>query len=66
MKQVWIWVWTSSFPQLAGQVHGDLYFSSKEKFLELLERPMIDGEEALIKIWVDKDFDDMDYIPENY
>ena len=62
-KEAYMWViachpWTIGYPGC----HADLYFSSKEKFLELLKRPL-DEYEALVKVWVPKDFDDWDYIP---
>lgn len=65
-KEAWMWViachpYTIGFPGCG----ADLYFSSKEKFLKLLGRPLGDFE-ALIKVWVPKDFEDWDYIPNEY
>jgi hypothetical protein len=65
-KEAYVWVhachpYTIGYPG----VNADLYFSSREKFLEALQRP-VNEFEALIKCWVAKDFDDWDYIPNDY
>jgi hypothetical protein len=46
-------------------VIADLYFSSPEAFAKLWERPLGRGE-ALVEITVPNDFDNWDYIPDNY
>ena len=65
-KEAYMWVhachpYTVGFPGC----NAELFFSSKENFLKLLERPM-DEFEALVKVWVPKDFDNWDYIPNDY
>ena len=50
-------------------IEGDLYFSSIEKFDEVIGLKRIeesDGYETLVKVKVPKDFDDWDYCPDNY
>jgi hypothetical protein len=68
-KNAWLYVFAHC-PIIDGWKKGEricheLYFSSKEKFEELWGRP-IDDREALIKVWVPEDFDDWDYIPNDY
>jgi hypothetical protein len=65
-KTAYMWVY-SVHPYGIGYpgVCAELFFSSPEKFKELLGREP--GEyEALVKVTVPKDFDDWDYIPEDY
>lgn len=63
-KPAWVWVYPIH-PYLTGYpgVVGDLFFSSPEKFKELLGR---DDGETLVEVTVPKDFDDWDYIPIDY
>jgi hypothetical protein len=69
-KPAYLWVfarhpYTIHYPG----VQGDLFFSSPEKFRELLGRdlqPAAVDEEVLVKVTVPLDFDNWDYIPENY
>jgi len=65
-KVAYMWVyaqhpWCIGYPGVV----GDLFFSSPEKFRECLERDPDEGD-YLVKVTVPKDFDDWDYIPENY
>lgn len=64
-KPAWIWV-HAIHPYCVGYpgVVAELFFSSPEKFRELLGRD--DAEETLVPVTVPKDFDNWDYIPENY
>jgi hypothetical protein len=50
-------------PDCTPLVSVDLYFSSVDKFKELLTTK---STETLIKIIVPEDFEDWDYIPDNY
>ena len=62
MKTVYGWVvdWgDKKYPRLS----VDLFFSSKEKFNELLG---YSNEEQLVPVEVAEDFCDIDYIPDNY
>lgn len=61
-KWAYLWVvdWNHTNPPTAS---ADLFFSSKEKFYELL--PWYKNEQ-LIKVHVPKDFNDWDYVPDNY
>jgi hypothetical protein len=69
MKTAWLWIVDWSFARQTkggpGQVSADLFFSSKEQFRALYgaSNP---ADEQLVKINVPDDFDDWDYIPENY
>lgn len=65
-KDAYMWVY-SCHPYTIGfpGCNADLFFSGREKFLELLGRPM-DDYEALVKVRVPKDFDNWDYIPNDY
>ena len=65
-KDAWMWVISIhpddfNFPGIM----GDLYFSSPEKFRELLGRDPSEYE-TLAKVQVPADFDDWDYIPGEY
>jgi hypothetical protein len=65
-KDAWMWVfsrhpYTINYPG----VNADLFFSSPETFKQLLGREM-DDYEALVKVRVPLDFDDWDYIPNDY
>jgi len=67
VKKAWVWVfpahpYTVGYPGIAG---GDLFFSSPEKFKELLGRDP-DDTDTLAPVWVPPDFDNWDYMPENY
>jgi hypothetical protein len=69
-KPAWVWVY-AMHPYTIGYpgVQGDLFFSSPEKFRELLGRdlqPATVDQEVLVKVTVPEAFDDWDYIPENY
>jgi hypothetical protein len=69
-KPAWVWVYAIHpycihYPG----VTWDLFFSSPEKFREILGRdlkPSAVDEEILVKVTVPEAFDDWDYIPENY
>jgi hypothetical protein len=69
MKTALLWIVDWSFCRERkggqGQVSADLFFSSKEKFRALYgaSNP---ADEQLVKVNVPDDFDDWDYIPENY
>ncbi len=65
-KPAWVWVYAIP-PYVIGYpgVMGDLFFSSPEKFKELLGRELEDTD-TLVKVTVPNDFDDWDYIPDNY
>lgn len=65
-KDAWMFVF-SRHPYTIGfpGVNADLFFSSPEKFKELLARDM-DEYEALVKVRVPADFDDWDYFPNDY
>lgn len=68
-KVAWLYVY-ASHPFTNGwrnglRIFSDLYFSSKDKFFELWGRPLVD-DEALIRVQVTKDFNDWDYIPNDY
>jgi hypothetical protein len=68
VKPAWVYVYgchrfTVGFPG----INGDLFFSSPAKFRELWGRDLDqDGSEVLVKVDVPADFDDWDYVPENY
>ena len=66
VKDAWMWVYachpyTIGFPG----VNADLFFSSPENFHQLLGRKLSQYE-TLLKVQVPADFEDWDYIPENY
>lgn len=65
-KPAWVWVY-GLHPYTIGYpgINGDLFFSSPAKFRELLGRDP-DEYETLVKVRVPLDFDNWDYIPENY
>lgn len=52
-------------PKCFRRLSADLFFSSKEKFRELWKQEMR-GFDQLVEVSVPDDFDDWDYIPENY
>lgn len=63
----WAWVHAKrphhiGYPGISG---GELFFSSPEKFKQLLGREM-DEFEALVKVPVPPDFDNWDFIPNDY
>lgn len=63
MKKAYAWV--AIWPEGCNpRVSVDLFFSSKEEFNERLNCSP-DGEQ-LIEVQVPDDFDDWDYIPDNY
>ncbi len=53
-----------SYPR-SPEIGADLFFSSKEKFEELLGRSL-DSKDMLFPIMVPDDFDNWDFIPDNY
>jgi len=57
-----VYGWLVEWPD--NRISIDLFFSSPEKFYELL--PFSSEKEHLIKIEVKDTFDDLDYIPDNY
>jgi hypothetical protein len=65
-KTAYVWVYPIH-PYCVGYpgVLGDLFFSSPEAFKKCLERPLT-ADDTLVKVTVPADFDDWDYIPENY
>lgn len=62
MKTAWLWVvnWNTFNGRRAEAV---LFFSSREEFLKLLPWGI---DEQLVEVKVHEDFDDWDYIPDNY
>ena len=58
------WCSPSTIPSHTATSTPSLFFSSKEKFKELL--PWDKGENQLVPVQVPEDFDNLDYIPENY
>lgn len=65
-KPAWVWVY-AIHPYCIGYpgIMGDLFFSSPDQFQTLLGRPLEESDN-LVKVTVPADFDDWDYIPENY
>lgn len=70
MKTVYLWivdfglVQPEHYPAPYRNIDASLFFSSKERFKELL--PWEKKEQQLVAVQVPEDFDDLDYIPENY
>lgn len=68
----WVVDWNIRFdlpPETEPNVSIDLYFSSREKFKELLGWSLESTKEEMERLLpckVGADFDDLDYIPENY
>jgi hypothetical protein len=62
---LWVWVWTFDKPY---RINADLVFSSREKYEELRGAPILhlDDADQLVEIQVPDEFDDWDYIPDNY
>jgi hypothetical protein len=66
MKTAHLWIVDWSFVRKGqGQVSADLFFSSPEKFRELYTASDA-AEQQLVPVQVPDDFDDWDYIPDNY
>ena len=65
-KIAYVWAYPAH-PYTIGYpgVVADLFFSSPEKFKELLGREP-DEFDTLVRVWVPKYFDNWDYIPEDY
>lgn len=64
----WVAVWPvklNAWGRVAPNVTVDLFFSSREKFEELLGWSNMD-KEILVPVEVPEEFEDLDYIPENY
>ena len=69
-KDAWTWCfpnhpYTVGWHDGAFLGGGDLFFSSPEKFKELLGRPM-DEYDTLVRVRVPADFDNWDYFPSDY
>jgi len=62
------YVWVVIWPECCTvPVSCDLFFSSRARFLELVHlNEETAHEEQLVEIKVPDDFDDWDYIPDNY
>jgi hypothetical protein len=66
MKIAHLWIVDWSFAKKGHrQVSADLFFSSPEKFRELYTASDADVQQ-LVQVQVPDDFDDWDYIPDNY
>lgn len=71
MKDAYLWVvnWgKTSYSPTTSAVSADLFFSSKEVFQKLLgwrDKERMDKEQ-LVLIQVPDDFEDLDYIPNDY
>lgn len=69
MKKAWLWIVDWGQTTNGRRITADLFFSSpeafyKNKFQNLsLEQAL---KEQLVMVWVPENFDDWDYIPDNY
>ena len=63
MKKAYLWVVVWKINGVPS-VSADLFFSSKEKFHELINYDAKD--EQLLEIKVPEEFNNWDFIPENY
>lgn len=62
LKTVYLWVCDWG-PPCTPRISADLFFSSKERFYELWTQA---PGEQLVPVQVPLEFDNLDYIPENY